>query len=392
MEGARWQDIVAEDLRRADAESMRRRVRTLAPGGRTVADGARTYVSCASNDYLGLACDPRLAAAMSAGAAAEGAGAGAARLVTGARPSHERLERAIAGFVGAEAALLVGSGYSANVSLIPALVGRGDLVASDALNHASLVDGCRLSRADVAVVPHASADAARTALARPSARRVLVTEGVFSMDGDTAPLAELADIARDAGALLVVDDAHGVGVAGPEGRGSLAAAGLRPGPDVLLVGTFGKSFGGYGAFIAWTRDGIDWLLHRLRGFVFSTALPPGVAAANVRAIEIAAAEPWRRERALSLAETVRRRLREGGVEAPDARGPIVPVVLGAPRRAMAVSAALEARGFLVPAIRPPTVPLGSSRLRVTMTAAHTEADAEGLAAAIVDSVREAPRG
>ncbi|MCG3134858.1 MAG: 8-amino-7-oxononanoate synthase [Planctomycetes bacterium] len=377
--------------RRADAipDAMRRRIRTFASGGRAAAHG---LVNCASNDYLGLAADPRLAAAMTSAAADEGAGAGAARLVTGARPSHARLERAVAGFTGAEAALLVGSGYSANVSLIPVLAGRGDLVVSDALNHASLVDGCRLSRADVAVTPHRDMAAVRTALARDAARKVLVTEGVFSMDGDSAPVAELAAAARDAGALLVVDDAHGVGVVGPEGRGSLAAAGLAPGPDVLLVGTFGKAFGSYGAFVAWTRDGIDLLLHRLRGFVFSTALPPAVAAAASRAIEIAGAEPWRRERALALAARLRARLTAGGIDAPCTTSAIVPVVLGDPGRALAVSAALEARGFLAPAIRPPTVPDGSSRLRLTMTASHTEADVDALADALLAALAEAPCG
>ena len=364
-------EFVARSLAAWEGEGLRRRVRTAAgPGPRTTVDG-RPVVSFASNDYLGLAGDPRLAAAAARAAAEEGAGAGAARLMTGARPSHAALEREAAALKGAEAALLFGSGYACNVSLIPALAGKGDLVVSDALNHASLVDGCRLSGATVAVVPHADAVAAREALSRPGfRRRVLVTEGLFSMEGRVPDLPALAAAARAAGALLVVDDAHGTGVLGPGGHGAVAAAGLAPGPDLLEVATLGKAFGAYGAFVAWTAEGIDYLRHRARGFVFSTALPPAVAAMGLEGMRIAAAEPARRERAVALA----RRL--GGTS------PIVPVVLGDPAEAVRASERLFERGFWVPAVRPPTVPEGTARLRVSLSAAHTDAEVDALAEAL----------
>jgi 8-amino-7-oxononanoate synthase len=367
-----YPQFVARSLAGWEGEGLRRRVRTATgPGPRTTVEG-RPVVSFSSNDYLGLAGDPRLAAAAARAAGEEGAGAGAARLMTGGRPSHDALERDAARWKGAEAALLFGSGYACNVSLLPALAGAGDLIVSDALNHASVVDGCRLSGAAVAVVPHADPAAAREALRRPGfRRRLLVTEGLFSMEGRGPDLRAPLDAAREAGALLVVDDAHGTGVLGPSGRGAVEAAGLSPGPDLLEVATLGKAFGAYGAFVAWTAEGIDFLRHRARGFVFSTALPPAVAAMGREGMRIAAAEPERRARVLALA----RRFGRGD-------SPIASVVLGSTEEAVRASERLLAKGFWVPAVRPPTVPAGTARLRVSLSAAHTEAEVDALAEAI----------
>jgi 8-amino-7-oxononanoate synthase len=379
----RW---TSDALRALDAAGLRRRVRTAAgPGPRTTVDG-RAVVSFASNDYLGLAGDARLAAALARAAAEEGTGAGAARLLAGSRPSHDALEADVAAFLGAEAALLFGSGWAANASLVPALFGPGDLVVSDRLVHGSLVDGCRLSGAAIAVVPHADPDAVRAALGRGGfRRRGVLTEGLFSMEGRSPPLAALAAAAAERDALLVVDEAHACGVLGPNGRGAAAAAGLGPGPGLVIMGTFGKAFGGFGAFVAWTADGVELLRQRARGFLFSTALPPGIAAADREGLRIARAEPERRARAAARARALREAVgpRAGG----DREAPLVPILLGEPAAAVAAADALLARGLWVPAVRPPTVPAGGSRLRIGISAAHEPADVAALAAALAEVLR-----
>ena len=373
--------MVAARLNALKIAGLHRRVRTLDGAGPRTTSGGRPLLSFASNDYLGLASDPRRGEALAAGARAEGAGAGAARLLAGSRPSHDALEREVAAFKGAEAALLFGSGFLANATLLPALAGEGDLVVSDRLNHASIVDGCRLSRAAVAVTPHRDVEGVRAALGRGGfRRRVLVTEGLFSMEGHVAPLAALAAAAREHDALLVIDDAHGNGVLGPGGRGAAAAAGILPGPGVVEVGTFGKAFGGYGAFVAWTADGVDLLRHAARGFLFSTALPPGVAAMAREGLRIAAAEPDRRERVAALARRFRAAL--GPAAGGEDSSPIVPVMLGDPAAAPALADRRRERGVWAPAVRPPTVPEGGSRLRVSLSAAHAEEEADALAAAL----------
>jgi 8-amino-7-oxononanoate synthase len=373
---------IQQDLGSIDP-SLRRQLRLASgPGPRVHVDGREVVAFC-SNDYLGLAGDTRLADALARGAQEEGAGAGAARLISGHRPSHAALEREIAAFKGSDAALLFGSGYLANISILPTLVRAGDLVVSDRLNHASLIDGCRLSRAEVVVVPHRDVRSVQSALSRGgSRRRVVVTEGLFSMEGHSAPLAEIAAVCRAHEALLLVDDAHGSGVLGPAGRGALEAAGLTPGEDLVEVGTFGKAFGGYGAFVAWTRQGIELLLHRARGFFFSTGLPPGVAAMNRAGVHIAREEPARRERLRGLVSLLREGLSRLGLEAGSDGSPIVPVILGDPEKAVAAAARLFEEGFWVTPIRPPTVPAGTSRLRLSLSAAHTEDDVRALLAAL----------
>jgi len=378
---------VRRALRALDDAGLRRALRTTPGAGvRFPLGDGREGVSFASNDYLALAGEARLALALEAGAREEGAGAGAARLLAGARPAHEALEREAAAFKGTGAALLFGSGYLANLSVIPALAGAGDLVVSDALNHASLVDGCRLSRAEVRIVPHGDADAVRRALASPrSGRRVVVTEGLFSMEGDVAPLAGVVAAARETGALVIVDDAHGHGVLGATGGGAREAAGVEPADDLVEVGTFGKAFGGYGAFVAWTPDGVELLRHRARGFVFSTALPPGVAAMDLAGMRLARAEPERRERLRANVARLRAGLEAAGL-APGGvpESPILPLVLGTPDAATAAAGHLLERGFWIPAIRPPTVPRGTSRLRLSVSAGHSDADLDGAAAALAE--------
>jgi 8-amino-7-oxononanoate synthase len=338
-----------------------------------------------SNDYLGLASHPALAVAAADAAVRDGSGASASRLVVGDLPAHRRLESALAAYLDRPAALTFPSGYQANIGVLTALAGRDDLIVSDALNHASLVDGCRLSRARVAIYPHGDARAARRLLAAGARyrRRLLVTESLFSMDGDAAPLALLAEAAADTDTVLVVDEAHAFGVLGPGGRGLCAAAGVAP--DVLIA-TLGKAVGAAGGFVAGSAPLRDLLVNRARTFIFTTALPPPVAAAAEAGLHLIAGPEGDSRRAL-LAER-RQALGQAlvSLRAVPALpvGPIVPVVLGTEARALAAAAALNERGLFIPAIRPPTVPPGASRLRVTLSAAHAPADVARLVAALAE--------
>jgi 8-amino-7-oxononanoate synthase len=331
-------------------------------------EGGRARILLASNDYLGLARHPDLARAIAEAAAAHGSGAGAARLITGTGPTHRHAEQAAAAFVRAEAALLFSSGYLANLGVIPALVGPGDLLISDALNHASLIDGCRLSGARIVVTPHRDVDAVRAALAEHRAAHraaLVVTEALFSMDATDAPLRALRAITHEHQAGLLVDEAHALGVLGPEGRGLCQAAGVEA--DVL-VGTLGKAMGLMGAFVAGRSETVDLVLNRGRSFVFSTGLSPAIAGAVPTALSLAAAADARRAD-LSRATT---RLGGGlaslGYDVRPGLGPILPVWLGAPDAATDLAERLRARDVLVRGIRPPTVPAGTSRLRVVPSA------------------------
>jgi 8-amino-7-oxononanoate synthase len=347
----------------------------------------RPVVSFCSNDYLGLACHPRLLEAAQRAGVRSGFGAGAARLVSGDLPEHRALQQEVAAFLHLPAALLFPTGYQANLGVISTLANGSDLVVSDAANHASIIDGCRLSRASVRVYPHLDVAAARSALtdrASEYRRRILVTESLFSMDGDIAPLADLADVARASGSALVVDEAHAIGALGPSGRGLCAAAGVVP--DVL-VGTFGKALGCFGAFVAGTPELAAILQNRARTFIFTTAPPPSLAAAASAALELVLdLEGDRRrarlqEHARSLEAALSARTREP--RRPQAT-PIIPVLFGEDRRALAASRALLERGFFVQAIRPPTVPEGTARLRVTLSADHTAGEVAALGEALTD--------
>jgi 8-amino-7-oxononanoate synthase len=339
-----------------------------------------------SNDYLGLARHSDVTRAFADAANRYGVGSGASHLVTGHGIEHEALEEELAGFTGREKALVFSTGYMANMGVIGALADQKSLVVADKLNHASLIDGCRLSTAQVRRYPHG--DSARAAeqisMAMPGAdTRLLVTDGVFSMDGDLAPLPELARAAADAKAWLVVDDAHGLGVVGPTGRGCCEHFGLGARDVPVLIGTFGKAFGTFGAFVAGDTDLIDFLVQKARTYIFTTALPPAVAAATRAALRVSERESWRRERALALAQRFR-----VGLDLPESvpGTTIVPVIVGDEARALSISAALEKRGFLVAAIRPPTVPAGTSRLRVTLSAAHEESQVDSLVAALAEAL------
>lgn len=331
-------------------------------------------VNFGSNDYLGLAGDPRLAAAVIEATAAEGWGSGASPLVTGYSVAQAALEADLARFEGTEAALVFTSGFAANLGAIAALVGPGDTVYTDRKNHASLLDGCRLSRADVRAYPHNDADQLDRLLARAPAqgRRLIVTDSLFSMDGDVAPLADLGRVAARHGAMLLVDEAHATGVFGASGRGLCQEFDVEA--DVhVRIGTLSKSLGSHGGFVAGPQRLIDWLINRARSYVFSTAAPGALAAAGRAALAIVDAEPHRRTELLVQAAWLRAELDRLGWNTGQSQSQIVPVVLGTPERALALSAKLLDAGLFVPAIRPPTVPEGEACLRISLSWRHDEA-------------------
>ena len=346
-----------------------------------------------SNDYLGLSNHPEVTRAFIDSASRHGVGSGASHLVTGHGPEHEALEEELAAFTGREKALVFSTGYMANMGVIGALADQNAAIVSDKLNHASLIDGCRLSGAEVKRYRHGDASHAGELMAAlESETRLLVTDGVFSMDGDLAPLPELARLTRAANAWLVVDDAHGLGVVGATGRGCCEQFALSPHDVPVLIGTFGKAFGTFGAFVAGDADLIDLLVQKSRTYVYTTALPPAVAAATRAALRMSERESWRREKVLALARHFSRGLAERGIgtAAPAADTRVVtsifPVILGEAGRALEISRRLEDQGFLVMAIRPPTVPAGTARLRVTFSAAHEEAQVDALVSALAGAL------
>jgi 8-amino-7-oxononanoate synthase len=375
------------DLAALDRAGLRRTLRpTIRCGSHVIVDGHHA-IDFSSNDYLGLASDRRLSAAVIDALRDDALGAGAARLISGDHPLHETLERELAAFKRAEAALLFGSGYLANVGTIPALVGRRDVIYADALNHASLIDACRLARADVRTFPHLDLAELATMLAADRGqfrRRLIVVDGVFSMDGDLFPLCELVEVARAYDAWTYVDDAHGTGVLGENGRGSAEHWKVEGSIDVVM-GTLGKAFGVAGAYVTGSRVLVDYLLHRARAFVFTTAQPPALAAAASAALAIIQAEPELRSRLRRNAHKLRAALRGRGFDpAGPADGHIVPLVIGDSEATVRLGAELRQRGILVGAVRPPTVPLGSARLRITVSAAHTDAEIDQLLASLAE--------
>jgi len=380
--------LAKEELAAISANGLLRSLEPLRskPGAEVELDSGARLVNFSSNDYLGLASHPALREALRDGASRWGSGAGASRLVCGDYLPHHALEEELARFEGTEAAVLFNTGYAANCGTMPAFAGPEDVVLSDALNHASLVDGCRLSRARTEVYPHRDVAALEAAVRRArqhGARRVLVvTDTVFSMDGDVAPLAAIADVCDRHGALLVVDEAHATGVLGPRGAGLVAQLGLGNRVDVR-IGTLSKSAGLFGAYVAATRACCDLLLNRARSLIFSTALPPAFVHAALVSIRILSG-PQGDELRARLRRNVERfavGLRALGLRTEGAT-PIFPVVLGAPEAALAAAAQLRKRGLLVKPIRPPTVPAGSSRLRIAVTAAHTDAHLDLLLSAL----------
>jgi len=381
----RHQAAALADLELQSLRRRRRSVRRLAHDTAEIELDGRRCVDFCSNDYLGLAAHPRVTEAFVAAAREHGVGARASHLISGHQGGHGALEEALAAFTGRERALLFSTGYMANLGLATALVDKGGLVIGDQLNHASLIDAGRIARAELAWYPHGDATALEAGLAaREPGPALVLTDGVFSMDGDLAPLPALAEACRRHGALLAVDDAHGLGVLGGNGGGSLEHFGLSPRDVPALVGTFGKAFGSFGAFIAGDAGLIETLVQRARTYIYTTALPVAVAAATLAALEVSLAESWRRERALALTRRFRSLAAGSGLPLADSTTPIQPVLLGDANVAVEASAKLLERGFFVAAIRPPTVPAGSSRLRVALSAAHRDADVESLVAALAD--------
>lgn len=359
-----------EELESLSRRGLRRFIEPLESAqGAVVRIGGEPLVNFASNDYLGLAFSSTVRAAAMAALELHGVGSGASRLVVGDTVAHHRLEQRLAAFEGTEAALLFNSGYAANTGIIPALVGPGDAVFSDALNHASLVDGCRLSRARVVVYPHKDVEALARALeTTPARRRLVVTDTVFSMDGDWAPLREIVEVCRAHGAALMVDEAHATGVLGARGSGLCEELGVTVD---LRMGTLSKALGAMGAYVATSREVVDLLLNRARPFVFSTALPAAICAAAEAAVDAVERDVALRERLWRNIRRFAAGLRVLGLPA-EARSAIFPVILGEPEVALAAARKCRERGLLVKAIRPPTVPEGTSRLRFCLSAAHTE--------------------
>ncbi|HTS83580.1 MAG TPA: 8-amino-7-oxononanoate synthase [Usitatibacter sp.] len=368
------------ELERRDLRRARRVVES--PQGPRVRVNGRVLVNFSSNDYLGLASDPRLADAARSAIEEYGVGAGASALVSGHLRIHERAEERFAWFCGLPRALLFGSGYLANLGILAALADRDAHIFSDSLNHACLIDGARLSRAQVTVYPHADVGALAEGLAASKAPvRIVATDAVFSMDGDIAPVPQLLELCERHDAWLVIDDAHGVGVLGARGRGTLEHFGVRS-PRIVYMATLGKALGGYGAFVAGEARVVEWLVQRARTYIYSTALPPMAAAVAMRALELLDEDP-------SLLANLHRRIGElrsalvrGGFRGTHTQTAIQPAILGPAARAVEVSARLAERGMLVPAIRPPTVPEGTSRLRISLCGAHRPEEIEALAQAL----------
>jgi 8-amino-7-oxononanoate synthase len=382
--------VLELDERLAELESsgLRRRLRVVegAQGAQVVLDGRPVLLLC-SNNYLGLADHPRLRRAAADAALSLGTSAGASRLISGSMSIHADLESSLADFKQTEAALLFGSGYLANTGAIAALAGRGEVVFSDELNHASIIDGCRLAGAETFVYRHRDTEHLEWGLREASGRGALiVTDGVFSMDGDIAPLPELVDLARRYRCRLLVDEAHAIGCIGPGGRGSVAAAGVTDEVDVI-VGTLGKALGGYGAYVCGSTELVDFLINTARPFIFSTAPPPPAVAAAQAALELLAAQPRLVERLASNAAALRAGLLAEGLQPIGSDTQIVPLVIGEADDAMFLCERLLSQGVFAQAIRPPTVPPGTCRLRLTTMATHRIADLRHAARLIGEAAR-----
>jgi glycine C-acetyltransferase len=346
-------------------------------GPRVRVDGKEVLLLC-SNDYLGLASHPGLKQAAMRAMERYGFGSGASRLVSGNMAPHMELEEKIKEFKGTEAALLFNSGYHANIGVIPALAGRGDDIFSDRLNHASIVDGCILSRANLMRYPHRDTDTLeRLIKSSGGKRKLIVTDGVFSMDGDIAPIKEIAGIAERYGATVLLDDAHSTGVLGKNGKGTLEHTGIEDHPFLIQMGTLGKALGTFGAFIAGTEDLRELLVSKARSFVYTTALPAPICAAAKRAIELLEEEPERRLRLWENAAFLRQGLRDAGLKTIEGETQIIPIIVGSSSNTMKITGRLLQQGLFIQGIRPPTVPENTARLRVTVTADHTREDLEG---------------
>jgi len=342
--------------------------------------GQRRYLLFCSNDYLGLASDPKMKEAASKAVLSYGTGSGASRLISGNLHLYEALEQAVAELKSTETSVVFSSGFATNVGVIPALAQSQDvIILSDELNHASIIDGCRLSKAMVKVYPHCDVDRVRSMLsdAPPGSKVLIVTDGIFSMDGDIAPLRELYSLSVEYGALLLVDDAHGTGVLGERGAGSLEYVGLE-GSEIVQIGTFSKALGGLGGFVAGSRLVVDYIINRARSLIYSTGLPPSVLASNLMAIKIVRQEPERRKKLTLLSQQLVSGLESLGFSIQKGPSPIFPLIIGDKQETLELSHFLWDEGIIVPAIRPPTVPEGKSRLRISLSALHSSEQVEKL--------------
>jgi len=381
---------IEERLAELERLGLHRRLRLVSgpQGPRVLLDGKPVLLLC-SNNYLGLADHPRVREAAADAAMRWGVGAGASRLVSGTMTIHRRLEERLAAWKGSEACLLFGSGYLANIGTIGALAGRGDTIFSDELNHASIVDGCRLSRAEVLVYRHLDADHLEWSLRRHGGgekRQLIVTDALFSMDGDIAPLAEIVELAKVYGARVMVDEAHATGALGPGGRGAVAQAGLEGEVDVV-VGTLGKALGSYGAYVCADEEMIRYLINTARSLIFSTAPGPPAVAGALAALELLKERPHRVGRLRSAARTLRKALATEGFPVEDGDMQIVPLIVGDEHAAMRLCKEALERGVFAQAIRPPTVPAGTSRLRLATMASHTAEELRMAARALGEAAR-----
>ena len=383
-------DILADRLADLEQRGLYRRLRLVegAQAGRVRLDG-REVLMLSSNNYLGLANHPTLTRAAQAALERCGCGAGASRLISGSMALHHELEDRLARLKHTQAALVFPTGYQANVGTLSALMGPDDTILSDALNHASIIDGCRLSRASTLVFRHNDVDHVAELLASCSGagQRLIVTDSVFSMDGDIAPLAELSRLARRHDAWLMVDEAHATGVFGPHGGGVAEELGLSAAIEIQM-GTLGKALGGFGAYVAGSRQLIDWLVNRARSFVYTTALPPSVAATAIAGLDIVAQEPQRRRQLWDNTAFLAEQLTGLGYSLGHTRSQILPLIIGDAGQTMALAAALLERGIFAQGIRPPTVPAGTSRIRVTPMATHTRQDMQDAVEAFAAAGRE----
>ena len=394
---ASWLDEFPARLAELDSAHLRRQRRAVRPesGARLTVDG-RSMLAFCSNDYLGLATHPVLVQAACEGAQTYGVGAGASPLVSGHSEANAALERELAAFVGLPRALYFYAGYATNIGIVPALVGAGDAIFSDALNHACLIDGARLSRAKIHRYAHADLDALGRELAQSEApRKLVISDAVFSMDGDSADIPALLALCERHDALLLLDDAHGFGVLGPQGRGSLAAAGLhgaQASRRVLYMATLGKAAGVAGAFLAGDEALVEWLLQKTRSYIFATAAPALLASALRASLMVIEQDQWRRAHLQRLIARLRGGLAIGlegsGWQLSHSQTAIQPLLIGANDQALAVMEGLRERGIWVPAIRPPTVPEGTARLRIALSAAHSEADVDQLVEALAALARQ----
>lgn len=384
-------DQLTQELKKLEAQALRRRlqvVEEVLPGGRVKVNG-QVLLNLSSNDYLGLARDLRLCNAAREAAEHWGAGAGASRLVSGHLALHEAVEARLAAFKGAEASVIFSTGYMANLGVITALMGPGDVIFSDRLNHASIYDGIKLSGASLERYPHRDTDRLEKLLKEAPAkgRRLIVTDSVFSVDGDLAPLKEMVGLKERYGAWLMIDEAHATGVLGPTGAGLAEALGLTQRVDIHM-GTFSKALGSLGGYVAGDRRLIDYLHNKARSFIYSTALPPPVLGAIGAALKVAVQEPGLREHLSREAETFRRELNAAGFDTLGSETQIIPVLAGGNERTLTFAARLRERGLMAVALRPPTVPPGKARVRFSLSAAHASEDLAQARRVIIETGRE----